>query len=226
MRVHLTTELKTRITADWSSCFPGLGVYEPMHLLRRVGPLLIGISLERDSGNDSYRPTFHVHNLAKALGHITLTLYQPLLTERTRAPDTIFARWHTEMFWEAAKRLESQAPLPLSGNVLLEEVIEAYRSRLKSDGCQFDNCLFEDMALISTCLERTDTALLIVNEARLAMSAWPDYALAKIGNPDDWKDAMMLQVADPEGVRTTVHRQIELLGVQNLPTSDLLLVPL
>jgi hypothetical protein len=38
----LTPAWKTKITADWSAAFPGLGVYKPLHLLRRAGPLLMG----------------------------------------------------------------------------------------------------------------------------------------------------------------------------------------
>lgn len=64
--MKLTQYLQDKITEDWARLLPGLGIYKPMRLLRRVGPMLTGICLDRDSGNEAYRPTFHVQ---EAGGH-------------------------------------------------------------------------------------------------------------------------------------------------------------
>ena len=90
----LTPAVKRKITLDWHDCFPEMGIYKPLHLLRRVGPLLIGILLERDRTADRYLPTFYVHNLAKHFPVITLTLASPLRTEKTFAPDKIKVSEH------------------------------------------------------------------------------------------------------------------------------------
>lgn len=65
VKATLTAAAKKKITLDWSRLFPELGTYRPLHLLRRVGPLLQGIALERTSGNDLYRPMAHIHCLAQ-----------------------------------------------------------------------------------------------------------------------------------------------------------------
>lgn len=77
----LTPAIKKRITNDWHRLFPALGVYKPMHLLNRVGPLLIGILLEVKSGNHNYIPTFHVHNLTRPFPVVALGLATTLNRE-------------------------------------------------------------------------------------------------------------------------------------------------
>ena len=45
-----------------------------MRLLKRHGPLLVGVCLERSSSNDEYTPLFHVHNLLSPFPVISLGL--------------------------------------------------------------------------------------------------------------------------------------------------------
>src|SRR5687767_11517160 len=117
--MKLSTSIKRQITEDWVKCFPALGIYKPMWLLRRTGPLLQGICLNRDSANDAYRPTFHVHNLAKNLPFVSLTLSAPLRTVKTGTPETIRAAFHKERFVDASDRLRRQTQVPLAGPVHL-----------------------------------------------------------------------------------------------------------
>jgi hypothetical protein len=51
----LTRAVEKRITEDWAREFTGMGVYKRRWLMRRVGPLLIGVSLDRDSHGDLYK---------------------------------------------------------------------------------------------------------------------------------------------------------------------------
>lgn len=217
----LSTAVEKRITNDWASCFPDVCVYEPMHLLRRVGPLLIGVALERDSGNDCYLPTFHVHNLANGFGHITLTLAHPLRTNRTHAPETIPVRWHEERYREAASRLSSQIPLPLSGDVTLKQVLGAYENYI--DEGRYEDLLFEDMALICSWAGEEAEAELIVAEARLAIERWPVAVRQDLGNLDDWEYGLLQRVRDTDSVRTTMQSEIVALQLGRIPARDLLL---
>src|SRR5262245_51892547 len=121
---ELTDGAKKQITCDWSAIFPSLGVYEPLNLLRRVGPLLIGIVLERDSSNCSYRPAFHVHNLGVESDSVSLILWSPLRTPKGAA-ETIDVKDHANRFKDAAQRLSNQAPLPFAGDLTIGQLIEA-----------------------------------------------------------------------------------------------------
>lgn len=126
--MKLSPAIKEQITTDWKAPFPDLGIYKPMWLLRRVGPLVSGICLERDSGNDAYRPTCHVHNLAKESATVSLSLADPLRTVKTGAPETIKAGFHHQWFADAAVRLQRQAQIPLGGPIQLEDLIRTYRA--------------------------------------------------------------------------------------------------
>lgn len=85
----LNKSAEKQITADWQREMPSLGIYRPRHLLRRVGLLLVGVLLERDSGRDMYHPMFHVHCMGKALHFVSLTLCTQLRSERFGARDFI-----------------------------------------------------------------------------------------------------------------------------------------
>ena len=75
---RLTKSLEKSIAEDWRQHLTGLAVYQPRHLLRRVGPLHVGVCLDRDSLGDKYKPCFHVHFLGKEFPTVSLTLCTPL----------------------------------------------------------------------------------------------------------------------------------------------------
>ena len=74
------TAVARDLTRDWATLFPGFGVWRPLRLLRRLGPWVQGITLERTSAGDEYRPTAHVHALTRDFPTISLTLASPLRT--------------------------------------------------------------------------------------------------------------------------------------------------
>jgi hypothetical protein len=223
MKWTLTDRGKNRITRDWHGCFPEMGVYEPMHLLRRVGPLLIGIALERDSGNTSYRPTFHVHNLSRKRGHITLTLAEPLRTVRTGAPEAIQFRWHESKFREAAARLSRQAPLPFAGDVLLDDVLAAYRSYASSMG-RYQFYLYEDMSLICCLAGRQELADSVIDEGCKEMKRWPRHVRDKIGDIVAWENRLRSEASDPARIDIIVRNEIQVLGAEKIPVCSLIVV--
>lgn len=220
----LTPEAKKRITKGWAECFPEMGIHEPMHLLRRVGPLLIGIALERDSGNHRYTPTFHVHNLASDVGHITLTLAQPLVTNRNGATESIEVRWHETKFRDAAQRLAQQALLPFAGDLSLDAVLAAYRTHLdRGDVLRYQSVLYEDMALICSWASQQDKVRQIVQSGREDMQTWPNYVREKIGNLDSWASRLMGLASNSVGVRAVVEKEIQLLKIHDIPKRNLVL---
>ena len=218
----LTAAAKKRITQDWAELFPGMGIYEQMHLLRRVGPLLIGIILERDSGNISYRPTFHVHSLTSDFAEVSLTMSQALLTVRTRAPETIDVVRHEAKYHEAADRLCKQAALPLSGDLSLSEVTSAYEAYLRRPTTHYQPHLYEDMALISASIGEAKRAAMVVEEAACTMGSWPEEFLEAIGGFEEWIAALRNRTSKPDEVRAAVERHIGELGVRAVPEAALL----
>jgi hypothetical protein len=70
----LDRKCKNQITKDWKVYYPLLGVYKPMKLLKRNGPLLVGLVLDRDHTGTQYIPIFHVHLLLFPFDCLTQSL--------------------------------------------------------------------------------------------------------------------------------------------------------
>ena len=216
----LTASVKKRITEDWHSYFPELGVYSPMHLLKRHGPLLIGICLDQTSSGDIYRPTFHVDCLCKEFPVVTLTLATRLRTLRP-GPDFIGVKEHEERVHDAAQRMNDQSLLPLQGSLHLAQVIDAYRKYLNTDlGQMHAPQLFQDMILLYIWSEATGKAQSLLNEVR-GNDSGAKYENAGVEDetvPFRWEEL----IEEPRKLDRVVASQIANLGLNEIPTSELL----
>lgn len=216
------TQASRRVTADWHSQFPELGVYKPRRLLRRVGPLLEGIILERDSSNSCYHPMFHVHCLARPWSSVTLTLSQHLRNLRNGAPDWVTVRSHDAQFLEATARLRGQAPLALSGDLLLGDVVGAYERYLSAPlGMACADRLFEEMALICAWAGQGTRATSLVTEGAKVLRQWRAEFQARIGGVTAWVERVSTSAADQARLRQVVEEQAEALGCRTLPVARL-----
>lgn len=217
----LTASARRHITSDWSSCFPDLGVLCPLVLLRRAGPLLQGITLNRDSSNAVYRPTFHVHSLMKESPVITMVLAQELRSRKTGAPESIPVRRHAEKYVDAAKRLAAQAPMPLSGALTTSDVLEAYDAYLAQYPKMFHPELLEDVVALLVWSGRVSDALQALERAADVVAAWPADVLERLGGAESWRDGVWGRVGDRSRLSACVQAQIEAHSVQRLPTVEL-----
>lgn len=218
----LTAAASAKITADWQRQFPGLGKYRPLHLLRRVGPLLEGIVLERTSGKDIYRPTFHVHCLAGVFPAVTMTLAHELRSESSGGPDFVSVLHHESQHVEAAARLCRQSPLALKGNLTLEDVLDAYCRYLQRAGTHYDaNFLYGDMARVCGWSGQVERANAIVAEGVRAMEQWPARIVDQMGGVEQWRREVSGVVANQCQLRDIADAQARLLGAHALPVADL-----
>jgi hypothetical protein len=87
----------------------------------------MGVALQKNSANDAYYPTFHVHNLANELDLITSTIGQRLVTKNS-VQERIYADEHHRRWMEAAQRLRNQVDWPLEGDLTLDFVIGRYNA--------------------------------------------------------------------------------------------------
>lgn len=219
--MKLTGKLKDRITEDWARLLPGLGIYKPMRLLRRTGPLLSGICLERDSGNEAYRPTFHVHVLAEAFPTVSLTLAHYLLTEKTRAPETIRATFHEQRYAAACARLQRQAPLPLAGSLSCVQVLRAYREYMQTPIGKCSELLYEDMIAILVWCGQLERATASLREFVKDVRSWPAHVLADIPSGiDGFIQRCRSWIDNPSALRTNVEREVVKLEADHLPVAD------
>ena len=116
-----------RVTKDWANEYAGFDVWRPLRLIRRIGPVLQGITLDRSTSGDAYFPTAHIHALTRAFPVISLELGQRLATSSGVQEAVQFSR-HTEDFPDASRRLAEQARLSLDARPTIEDVVLELRA--------------------------------------------------------------------------------------------------
>jgi hypothetical protein len=200
-------------------------IYRSLHLLRRVGPILIGLLLERDSGGRTYRPTFHVHNLGRRFPTIALSLVQPLRTEHTGAAETIDVRSHEQRFEDAARRLSEQAPLPFAGPVSLNGFVEASLQHMRRPGIHYEPEIYEDLISVATWAGDTMRAGHFLQEAKQLMANWPTAVLQQIGGVQRWSEGIGSSALVPEAVRQTVDDETAVHCTEALPSDMFVYCP-
>lgn len=217
----LNAAVEKQITRDWQAELPSLGIYKPRHLLRRVGPLLVGICLDRDSSANKYMPTFHVHCLCAAFPSVSLLLDTQLRTERTDGPDYIEVRLHEDKYKEAAARMARQSLLPMSGDLTLAQVLDAYREHMLTPmGRLTVMHLYRDMILLSAWAGDQKGALKLLEEA---LSSTTDEATFRhVGGRTGFETECRKSIANPENIEQVVQDQVAALKLAELPQSNLL----
>jgi hypothetical protein len=216
----LTKSVEKKIIEDWQREIPSLGIYAPRQLLRRVGPLLVGICLERDSGGAKYKPTFHVHCLGREAPAVFLTLLTQLRSERSGGPDFVQVHWHEEKYKEAAARMVRQSLLPLAGDLRLDEVIAAYRTYLPTPwGRTYPVLLYRDMIILSAWGGYQAGAREFLAES---LQISDDAHFRHVGGRAGFETECRQLIEQPDLIQQTVDSQIVALGVGNLPVCNLL----
>lgn len=114
--MKLNSTVKKRLTKEWNDLFPCMGIYKNMWLMNICGPLAVGILLEVKSDKDRYIPTLHIHNLCEEFPVISLAI--SLETKAIKINDI------KNTYLNAADELKSNTFIPLSGDVVLTELIE------------------------------------------------------------------------------------------------------
>jgi hypothetical protein len=171
---ELDARSATRITQDWATAFPHFAVYRPLRLLRRLGPLVQGVTLERSSSGNDYLPTAHVHALTRSFPVISLTLAERLLgdsgvEQRIRVSD------HESSFAWAVDRLREQSHLSLDRAPSLGDILARYRDVILSSqtmGVPSGFIELEDLVLLPAVLGMSAEVGRGIDLAREVSSRW------------------------------------------------------
>jgi hypothetical protein len=205
---------KKRITADWNREIPSLGVYKPMHLMNRVGPLIVGLLLEVKSDKDKYIPTFHVHNLLRPFEVITLSLnYELKPINKSR---------HEINYKESVLKMVEQGLLPFEGDLGLATIINAYKAYLENG--YMGNILpyvFEDIVLLSGWCRDERNLNKGLEFAESKMKSWSDHVLTRLGGLDQWLSSLEKKARNYDYLQNGYEEQIIKLKVDKLPIREL-----
>lgn len=206
------------ITEDWRLMLPGLSVYRPRWFLRRVGPLLVGVCLDRDSSGEDYQPCVHVHFLGRASDFIALTLCTQLKS-RSGGPKSVRVRWHKEQYVDAASRLIQQSPLPLAGPVTLDQVIQAYRNAMLTFA--FRHALeYADLIVLLAWGRREGEAREVLEEAFRELTG--ERAFLWFDGREGFERTMRGAIEDPDSINRTVEAEIVAHRLEGICSSELI----
>ena len=210
----MESKVANKITKDWQRELPKLGINRPMSLLRRVGPLLVGVSLEREIGS-RYTPTFHVHFLGTQSPGMLLSLWTPLRYEsgpRSDLPQTIFSSEHEAKYKDAAQRLVQQAPLSIEGPISISEVVEAYRQDMKTrEGRAEIAQRYRDCIKLLACYGLADQARAMLDE--IHGIAKDDDEYSRFGGRVSFDREMLESIEQPQKVWDQVEQSLKALKV-------------
>ncbi len=207
---------KEKITNDWNMIFPSLGVYKPMHLLNRLGPLLIGILLEVKPGNGSYTPIFHVHNLCKHFPVVTLGLEMAINRQY------INQEKHESKYQETALQINKEALIPFEEDIPLDMVLKGYETYIDKRLDPFLPQTYEDMILVSAWCGNKVQVQTGLKFAQSHMKNWPEEILARIGGLDVWLMSVEEKAQNREKLIMTYEEEIINLRADKLPIRNIL----
>jgi hypothetical protein len=207
------------ITLDWAAAFPELVVWKPLRLLRRLGPVVQGITLDRSMSGEDYRPTAHVHALIRQFPGVSLTLWTPVRSKAGVA-EWVDVRWHARDFATTAERLRAQSPLSLDDPPTLEDLLACYRRFVTEaqHGLPAGMAEIADLVLIPAALDLPDAVRDGLAFAREIAGRWTEPP-RQWPDADAWLASIEAASADPGGLRDTVRSEVHKLKLAKVPNA-------
>lgn len=203
------------ITKDWQNEFPGLGVYKPLHLLRRCGPILVGLCLNRSSSGNIYKPTFHSHCLLRQFPTISLSLAVQLKAANG-SDAAVSVKFHEPNLKESAAKMRALAFLPFEGDLKLSQFDDACVKWLRQQQSPYWPLVLEDRILLHAwCRVGFKDAL---REAEVMLKSWPSFVIDKIGGRSGWLSRVERVAGDQSALENVLASEIEAHGLASLPT--------
>jgi hypothetical protein len=195
--------------------------FREMRLVRRSGPLVIGICLNRDSSNETYVPTFHTSVLGNGRGRLSLMLDRPLRTERTGVPEEVRVASHDARLLEVTGRLARQAPLPFQGAVKMTDVLRLYEEESDKLAARFPIRLWEDILVLLTWCGRQMAAKEFLDRIYARLQVRPTAFFDSVESLTCWHGRYRQFIEKPAELRMTVARESEELGLDKIAEFEL-----
>ena len=205
---------KREVTKEWHDHFPAFDIWKPLVLLRRVGPVLQGITLDIASRQgDQYYPTAHIHVLTSAFPVISLELRcVPGHTDQGRS--LYFEREHRVA--ANASELREKCPLPLDAVPRLDQVVAGLRQYVESFGRTDQPApQMVDMVLVAAFDRDPSTlpqALVFVEASANTWRTPPE----GFESPAAWMADLRRQAADVDRLSADVERNVLALKVDKV----------
>lgn len=200
-------KMKKIITKDWAEEFPGFKVWKPTRLIRRCGPILVGVCLDSGSSSDVYVPVAHVHNLCEPFPAITLSLEGRVLDSKGFSTNVKVEK-HTETYLQFIKKIKEEYPYIDRFSMDFNELILATQKYLTGRINPYQHGPYNDIVTIAAYLGQIDYAVEALNNFASIVSEWPDRACNIIGSVEKWKSGLLEFIENPHKLKQNVEQEI------------------
>lgn len=135
-----------KVILDWNNQFPSLQRYmRGQKLLKRFGPIVIGIELEKFS-SDEYRPRFIAINLLSNPKKLIRCIYQSAKNKKGLDVIVPYSK-HSVSYIEACSLIQSQSRISLRMEPSIYDIINGIKDHIDNDLSEA-NPFFECEALM------------------------------------------------------------------------------
>lgn len=214
---------KNRVCGDWMKAFPAMGRYRPMWLLKRNGPILVGICLDGNRDNTAYRIIPHIHNLARPTGFVSLQLRYPLINKRGTYREELTVKSHDKEFSDATERLKKQTLFPLSEELSLSNILSACDRYVGLNlAVETPIFIYEDViSLLVWCGDPVEATRRLAEYVRI-MSDWEERIFERDGGRNACFDRLYEIIERPKQQEYICDQQLELLRLKKIPDYGLI----
>ncbi|WP_213013447.1 hypothetical protein [Paractinoplanes toevensis] len=208
-------QVKRRVGKQWEKMFPGFELWRPLRLLRRIGPVLQGISLDLARSGTQYFPSAHVHPLTMKFPVVSLGLDHRLLG-KTGIQRRISFDDDVDTLLAAAADLRAQSPLPLDRYPTAAEILDAYRSFFGSANLPTGpTSEIETLVLLSALSGSPERQTIAVDFARSLVKSWR-HAPDGFDSADAWLENLVERADNVDALEAFVDEQAKALKVDKL----------
>ena len=211
---------KKRVTNDWANLFPALQIWKPTRLLKRHGPLLIGISLDHDRSRKNYTPKAHFHTLCIPFPTMSLGLVGEV--EQRGVPRRIALKRHDQEYQDIASKLRSKYTFLDKEWMEFNDFIAATANYLSGQYGRvgtfpFQHSPFEGIVSVAAYMGHTDYAQSALNDFARRISRWPDRAFNIIESAESWRAKMQALIDSSAELEGITNDQIKEHNLGNIP---------
>ena len=215
----LSASQKRKIISDWANEFRTLSPWTFRWLVRRHGPMLYGICLDGASRPNAYVPTVFVHCLAAPFPCVSLNGRAPV-PDRGGSARQITWTMHAESVGAMAELLRLRHPPLQDGELSLDRLAQHVAAYLREDFGRVNPFVrgpYEALALAAAAVGEAALARQVIHRAVERMQSWPATAFNIGGDPAQWSQSLLDQVADPAALHKVVASEVEKLGLRDIP---------
>lgn len=209
-------ELRT-IVADWQVELSALSVWKKSWLVRRVGPLAIGVCIDVLGGRLDYRPTAFGTKLF--VENSPLSFGTPQYWRLRGVAETIKPKFHDRHYRTAVSFLCDHAYAPLYGPVSLEHLVKEYERYVRDNPHNEWVEIHGQIRLLAHCRAAEAANQLL---SRIKSRFKPD-DFHWAGGRDALVETLAREIADPTLLDQAMIRKVAETGLDAVPYQDLII---